>query len=100
MVGVIVRVLECEDGLNIVIYQCSGVAVLPKGPTPCPACGDGYDQGTQPEHMFKSVCYCGHPRYYDFTYLDGAVTASGGPRRDQVTRTIRPLLVFAALIVE
>jgi hypothetical protein len=43
----------------------------PDAPTPCPACGAGPDQATDPEHMLHSVCYCGHPRYYDYKHRDG-----------------------------
>jgi hypothetical protein len=28
-------------------------------------------QSTDPEHMLRSVCYCGHPRYYDYKHQDG-----------------------------
>ena len=35
-------------------------------PSPCPVCGVGADQSTEPERMREAVCYCGHPRYYDY----------------------------------
>jgi hypothetical protein len=43
----------------------------PDAPTPCPACGAGADQASDPEHMSRAVCYCGHPRYYDDKHRDG-----------------------------
>lgn len=43
----------------------------PDFPTVCPACGVGPEQATDPEHMLRSVCYCGHPRYYDYRHRDG-----------------------------
>jgi hypothetical protein len=50
----------------------SASAVIdPDAPTPCPACGAGPEQSTDPEHMLRSVCYCGHPRYYDDKHADG-----------------------------
>jgi len=38
---------------------------------PCPACGVGLDQSTDPDHKAGSVCYCGHPRFYDYKHLMG-----------------------------
>lgn len=43
----------------------------PDSPTECPACGAGPNQSSDPEHMIRSVCYCGHPRYYDYKHQDG-----------------------------
>jgi hypothetical protein len=42
----------------------------PHAPTPCPACGAGPDQSTDPEHMLRGVCYYGHPRFYDYKQQD------------------------------
>ncbi len=33
----------------------------PGAPKPCPACGAGPEQSTDPANMLRSVCYCGHP---------------------------------------
>ncbi|GAA4513194.1 hypothetical protein GCM10023191_079930 [Actinoallomurus oryzae] len=41
-------------------------------PSPCPACGAGPEQSSDPGSMGTSVCYCGHPRYYDYKHLDGS----------------------------
>lgn len=35
-------------------------------PSPCPARGVGSEQSTDPEYMYRSVCYCGHPRYFEY----------------------------------
>jgi hypothetical protein len=35
-------------------------------PSPCPVCGAGPEQSTDPEHMSRSVCYCGYARYHDY----------------------------------
>jgi hypothetical protein len=40
-------------------------------PSPCPACGADPEQSTDPRNMSRSVCYCGHPRYYDYRHADG-----------------------------
>ena len=42
----------------------------PDAPTPCPACGADPDQSTDPQHTLLSVCYCGHPRSYDYKHQD------------------------------
>jgi hypothetical protein len=42
----------------------------PDAPIPCPACGADPDQSTDPEHTLLSVCYCGHPRSYDYKHQD------------------------------
>jgi hypothetical protein len=61
----------------------SAPAVIdPDAPTTCRACGAGPDQSTDPEHMLRSVCYCGHPRYYDYKHADGTCPASSA-QRDQ-----------------
>jgi hypothetical protein len=33
---------------------------------PCPACGAPATASTDPEHLWRSICSCGHPRYYDY----------------------------------
>lgn len=38
---------------------------------PCPACGAGPEQSSNPRWIHLSVCYCGHPRYYDYKHVDG-----------------------------
>ncbi len=40
-------------------------------PEVCPACGVAPDQSTDPERLSRSVCYCGHPRYYDNKHIEG-----------------------------
>ena len=35
-------------------------------PSPCPSCGAGPEQSSDPSNMSRSVCYCGHPRYLDY----------------------------------
>jgi len=37
-----------------------------EGSSPCPVCGAGPEQSADPASMWRSVCYCGHPRYYDY----------------------------------
>jgi len=37
----------------------------------CPACGASRDQSTNPRNLRRAVCFCGHPRYYDYKHLDG-----------------------------
>ena len=39
-------------------------------PSVCPACGAGPDR-TDPSNMSRSVCFCGHPRYYDNKHAEG-----------------------------
>jgi hypothetical protein len=34
--------------------------------SPCPACGAPATESTDPEHLWRSICSCGHPRYYDY----------------------------------
>ena len=38
---------------------------------PCPACGASAQQSTNPDDLARSVCYCGHPRYYDHKHERG-----------------------------
>ncbi|GAA0995612.1 hypothetical protein GCM10009555_089970 [Acrocarpospora macrocephala] len=40
-------------------------------PSVCPACGAGAEQSSDPERMWASICYCGHPRFYDYKHHDG-----------------------------
>lgn len=40
-------------------------------PSNCPACGAPPEQSTEPMNMSRSVCYCGHPRFYDYKHLVG-----------------------------
>ncbi|MFC4039576.1 hypothetical protein ACFO1B_14195 [Dactylosporangium siamense] len=42
----------------------------PDAPTPCPACGADPDQSTDPQNTLLSICYCGHPRSYDYKHQD------------------------------
>jgi hypothetical protein len=35
----------------------------------CPACGASPEQSTDPVNMSRGVCYCGHPRFYDYKHL-------------------------------
>jgi len=57
----------------------------PDAPTPCPACGTDPDQSTDPQHTLLSVCYCGHPRSYDYKHQDETCPASA--QRDQPSIT-------------
>lgn len=43
----------------------------PQAGLPCPACGADASQSTDPEHLWRAVCYCGHARFYDYRFLDG-----------------------------
>jgi hypothetical protein len=52
----------------------TGPMTLPQDdamPSPCPACGASPEQSTDPQNMSKSVCYCGHPRFYDYKHVTG-----------------------------
>lgn len=40
-------------------------------PSACPACGAGPEQSSDPDRMWTSICYCGHPRFYDYKHDDG-----------------------------
>ena len=40
---------------------------------PCPACGASRDQSTNPDNLRRAVCYCGHPRYFDYKHEDGTL---------------------------
>jgi hypothetical protein len=51
----------------------------PDVPALCPACGAGPSQSTDPQHMLRSVCYCGHPRYYDPKHVDGTCPCLPSP---------------------
>ena len=58
---------------RIVTWWARAASTLmdPDASTPCPACGTGVEQASDPGHLFRSVCYCGHPRYYDYRHRDG-----------------------------
>lgn len=43
-------------------------------PSPCPVCGVGPEQSSDPANMSRSVCYCGHPRFYDYKIREGHTT--------------------------
>lgn len=40
--------------------------VLTDEQPPCPACGAPATESTDPEHLWRSICSCGHPRYSDY----------------------------------
>ncbi|MBE1466112.1 hypothetical protein [Kibdelosporangium phytohabitans] len=40
--------------------------VYDETPSPCPVCGVGPEQSSDSKRMWTSVCYCGHPRYWDY----------------------------------
>ena len=43
-------------------------------PSPCPVCGAGPEQSTDPDAIWRSVCYCGHPRFYDYKVRKVAIS--------------------------
>jgi hypothetical protein len=47
------------------------VTVARPDEVPCPACGASRDQSTNPANLRRAVCFCGHPRYFDYKHLDG-----------------------------
>ena len=55
-------------------------------PTDCPVCGVGPEQSSDPTDMSKSVCSCGHPRYFDYRVVDPGYGLPDGWTLDRIRR--------------
>lgn len=49
----------------------------PDRPSRCPVCGARPEQSTDPERMWRAVCYCGHPRFYDYKVAERVAPNTG-----------------------